>query len=101
MKERIEFAPVDLQGSGQMVIRRSYTGKDKAFGVTVAYKVGYLPEFTPSKVLLISLADGMATLFPSKEALCNYLNTDGHGFRPMTATEIRDILGKQGNRFPR
>ncbi|MDE2104488.1 MAG: hypothetical protein KGL39_45050 [Patescibacteria group bacterium] len=101
MKHNIQFNPEDFKGSGQLVIRNSSTrgSKDYGFAVTVAYKVGYLPGREKQSVLLVALSDGMATRFDSKQQLCDFLNADSEGFRPMSTSEIRNVLAFQGARF--
>jgi len=49
---------------------------------------------------MISLSDGMVGNPMTEEHLCEHLNTDRFGYRPMTREEIVNILGKQGARFP-
>ena len=97
------FEPEDFKGSGQMVIRNSCPvgSTDLSFAASVAYKVGWTTGKGPQKVTLISLADGMVCEFKNADDLCDHLNTDSHGFRPMTDDEIKNILGYQGNRFPK
>ena len=95
MKQKYVFEPEDFEGSGQMLIRDDFKGRDPVFGVTVAYKVGYMSG-TPA---WISLADGAARLYSDYSELCEMLNNNPIGFRPMTKDEIVSILGGQGNRF--
>jgi hypothetical protein len=101
MKQRIVFETTDFKGSGQMLLRNSSPPEstDHVFAVTVAYKVGYVFVEGRQKVLLISLADGMAIVFDTTEKLCLHLNNDTVGYRPMSCSEIQSVLGEQGNRF--
>lgn len=101
MKSKILFHPEDLKGSGQLVIRNSFpqNSNDYRYASTVCYKVGYLPERKKNVVLLIAMSDGLATQYKSKSDLCDFLNNDDPGFRPMTDKEIRNIFGDQGSRF--
>lgn len=97
---KIIFEPSDFRGSGQMVVRNSAPlGNDNiSFLASVSYKVGYTytKEFS---VCAISLSDGMITGFGSGEQLCEHLNNDSWGYRPMTKQEIRDVMEYCGNRF--
>jgi len=107
MKHKIVFEPGDFDGSGQMIIRNSYThgSSDFVFASTVAYKIGYCVFQINKKlgpvVLMISLADGGTCVYDTEDDLCKMLNGDSYGYRPMTEKEISDILGYQGNRFER
>lgn len=96
---KILFEEKDFTGCGQMIIRNSFKphSNDYAFGITVAYKVGWL--VANKDILLISLADGMVKAFESVNALCKYLNEDEFGYRPMTKEEIHSILVSHGSRF--
>lgn len=101
MRTRIEFEPSDFEGCGQTLIRQSVTKEttDLSYAVSVAYKVGYISNCETKCALLISLADGMALQFDGLQELCDYLNRDHVGFRPMTGDEIARVLGAQGSRF--
>lgn len=100
MKIKHIFEPSDFEGCGQMIIRNSYQHGDNIdFGVTVAYKIGYIPCEKRNKRCKISLADGLIKVYESIEDLCKALNEDSEGFRPMTQSEIESILSRQGNRF--
>lgn len=97
---KILFEEKDFDGAGQMIIRNSFKpgSTDYAFGITVAYKMGWLIG-NPTHVLLISLADGTCKPFKSINDLCKYLNEDEFGFRPMSKEEIHSILVTHGSRF--
>lgn len=101
MKIRHVFEPSDFAGSGQMIIRNSYKigNSNTGFGASVAYKIGYIVGVERNKRCKISLSDGLVMVYDSTEDLCNALNNDQYGFRPMTQNEISTILGEQGNRF--
>jgi hypothetical protein len=100
MQVRYKFFPDDFEGSGQMIIRNSFPigSTDFLFGISVAYKIGYV-DFSSKSTVMISLADGMVSKPKTLEELCNELNNDELGYRPMTEAEIENILGEQGNRF--
>lgn len=105
MKTRCIFTPDDFKGSGQMIIRDSYAkgGDNLSFAVSVSYKIGYVPALKERHVMpvaLISMSDGMVDVFTSVDKLCDHLNKDQQGYRPMTEREIARILGAQGSRFP-
>jgi hypothetical protein len=90
MKIRHVFEPSDFEGAGQMVIRESYPIGDSnlGFGCSVAYKIGYIPGEARNKRCKISLADGYIKVYDTIEELCDALNNDTEGFRPMTREEI-------------
>lgn len=100
---RYEFEPQDFEGSGQMVIRNSAEPgcTDYTFMATVSYKIGYQHSVGPNTVFMVSLADGQCRDYPSKAALCESLNKDQVGYRPMTDQEITQVTLDQGNRFPK
>ncbi len=103
MKIKYVFDPGDFDGCGQMVVRNSFPVgcKDYSFGATVSYKVGYRfgEAGKGNDIYLISMADGMCIKHESKQALCDHLNNDISGFRPMTDDEITNIMLSQHNRF--
>jgi len=92
MKTRNIFEPSDFKGAGQTLIRGDSNS------VTLAYKIGYIPEDRP-KTCLISLTDGMVRTYADDAALCEYLNSDDIGFSPMDAAKLGAMMEKQGNRF--
>ena len=104
MKTKCTFTPEDFNGSGQLIIRDSSpTGsKDYGFAITVCYKIGYIPSQAKHHKhgSMISMADGMVNHYETLEELCEHLNSDTHGYRPMTKTEIINIIGGHGSRFP-
>ena len=103
MKVKYIFEPNDFEGSGQYVIRQSSTVKckDISFASSVAYKVGYIHKHRdePKCTLLISLTDGMAVAYADNQTLCNHLNNDPEGYRPMTDEEVSTIIDYIGCRF--
>ena len=102
MKTKVTFDPKDLKGLGQMIIRDSFpvNCKDYEFGASVAYKVGWMNSSSAkNEKVLISLQDGMILRFASEQEICDHLNADTYGFRPMSKKEIKKILGIVGNRF--
>ncbi len=102
MITKIHFSPEDFHGCGQLIIRNSspVDSSDLLFAISVCYKVGYLLNGNKgNNILLISMADGYSSCFKSKAELCEFLNNDKWGYRPMTQTEIRNIIGRQGSRF--
>ena len=101
MKVKHQFEPLDFEGGGQMVIRNSSPpeSKDLIFAASVAYKIGWLAGRDEPNYCLISLTDGMIISGLTVDGLCEGLNTDECGFRPMTKEEIAAILSKVGNRF--
>jgi len=100
---RYEFEPQDFDGSGQMIIRDSAEPgcANHTFMATVSYKIGYQHHVGPNTVFMVSMADGMCRAFPSTESMCESLNEDPVGYRPMTSQEIAQVMGDQGNRFPK
>lgn len=104
VKTTVRFEPQDFDGCGQMIIRNTAEPgcKSHTFMATVSYKIGYMfKDRISNTILKISLANGMCRAFPSVEALCEDLNNDEAGFRPMTNEEITQVMLSQGSRFPR
>jgi hypothetical protein len=103
MKKIFKFEVKDFEGCGQMVIRNSFpeNSKDYSFGATVSYKIGWMSSARSvgNIIMLVSLADGMCLRFDSEQALCDHLNNDSEGYRPMSKVEIARIMETQGNRF--
>jgi len=99
MKTNVYFEPSDFINGGQMIIRQSSTpgSKDVGFAASVAYKIGWTSR--GNTIMMISLSDGMCIDIPSIEKLCESLNTDAEGYRPMTLEEIHAIATFNGNRF--
>lgn len=101
MKIRRIFEPTDFEGCGQMLVRDN--GTDTAGQMSaVAYKVGYYPGASDrdKNWALIALSDGQIKFYPTLEGLCEFLNNDQFGFRPLQDEEIVDITENVGNRFP-
>lgn len=100
MQVRYKFFPEDFKGGGQMIIRNSSPigSTDFGFAISVAYKIGFV-GFSSKSTVMISLADGMVSKSMTIKELCDHLNDDEWGYRPMTIVEIENILGKQGNGF--
>jgi hypothetical protein len=100
MKTTIKFEPTDFNTSGQLIIRNSYRGcGDYGFASSVAYKVGYTYIDNTQKPVLISLSDGLTTIFENYDELCENLNSDVEGYRPMNKNEILGVFEYTGNRF--
>jgi hypothetical protein len=102
MKHRVTFEPSDFVGSGQIIVRESFlrNNTDYKDALTVAYKVGYIPETSSDdRVVMISLVDGMIIKCGSINDLCEKLNNDIFGYRPMTIKEICGMITIDGNRF--
>lgn len=102
MKTKTIFEPSDFDGGGQMIIRNSSSigSKDIGFAASVAYKIGWLAfKSGDSRYCMISLADGMTSKPRSLKDLCEYLNNDQCGFRPLTKEEAAAIILEVGNRF--
>jgi hypothetical protein len=102
MKTTIKFEPSDFKGGGQLIIRNSSPrgSTDISFALSVSYKIGYIStEPGPKKLTKVSLNDGWTQVFESDKALCDALNKDAHGYRPMNKREIERILTYEGNRF--
>lgn len=101
MKQRNTFEPSDFRGCGQIIVRNSFpigsTEYDHA--TTVSYKIGFLAGNKDKKILKISLADGMTIQYRTINDLCNALNNDEYGYRPMNEKEIQIIMKVIGNRF--
>ena len=109
VSQRVVFSPDDFKGSGQTIVRCSYDGEDHQFGASVAYKIGYIGSGVVASaglrsgfgqtILKISLADGMALEYASKEELCNALNNDSIGYRPLEESKLLVLVAMVGNRF--
>lgn len=101
MKTRTTFEPKDFDARGQYVVRQNAHVTNISYLTSVAYKVGYgYSQGVNKKVdYLISLADGLSIQFDSIEKLCDHLNQDKIGFRPLTRDELIAIADWQGNRF--
>jgi hypothetical protein len=104
MKIRHIFEPKDFDGRGQTVVRASYQKDSVNFGylTSVAYKIGYSDDVRlgeKQKACLISLSDGMVVIYDSIEDVCDRLNNDPHGYRPLENNEACAIVEFQGNRF--
>jgi hypothetical protein len=101
MKVKHQFEPSDFEGGGQMIIRNSSPpkSKDLSFAASVAYKICWLSGRDERNYCLISLADGMIISGLTANRLCERLNEDEYGYRPMTKEEIAAIVSEVGNRF--
>lgn len=104
MKSKFIFEPSDFKGRGQMVVRQSCPvgSKDFGFMASVSYKIGYNVSVRDQKsypVMMISLTDGMSLQYETIEELCESLNEDDCGYRPMTKDEISSAMEHVGNRF--
>lgn len=102
MKTRTTFEPSDFKGAGQMVVRDTFPVgcKDYDHGICVAYKVCWLTGEPANDYFLAALSDGMLIKFDTITALCNHLNSDEEGFRPLQRDEMAEIIKRHGNRFP-
>lgn len=66
---------------------------------TVAYTVGYIRNDELDGPVMISMADGMVIFYQSIDALCDHLNNDTYGYRPMTDNDLAEVSEAVGNRF--
>lgn len=66
---------------------------------SVSYKVGWISRVGPNKIILIALTDGMVREYESTKELCDELNGDTHGYRPMSKEEITKVATYVGSRF--
>jgi hypothetical protein len=102
MKTRIYFEPEDFRSMGQMIIRQSSPigSNDIGFMASVSYKIGWKSKSSgPNGAVKISLSDGMCIEYETIEKLCEILNNDVQGFRPMSQDEIDKVMSYNGNRF--
>ena len=101
MKTKYIFEPSDFKGSGQMIARDSSPpgSSDIAFLASVAFKIGWIVHSGPNKIARVALTDGMVHTYENDKALCDMLNDDTFGFRPMTNEEITTVALYVGNRF--
>ena len=100
MKVKYIFEPSDFDGRGQRIIRNSASASTSgASKSTVAYMVGFIRNDELDGPVMISMADGMVIFYQSLVALCDHLNNDQHGYRPMTDADPADVSAAVGNRF--
>lgn len=102
MKTRTIFEPSDFEACGQMIVRNSSTpdSDDISFRCSVSYKIGWIINAEKgNSVCMISLTDGMIANLGTVEKLCDRLNNDHFGFRPLTVTEMAEMVQYLGNRF--
>lgn len=102
MKHRVIFEPRDFYGCGQIIVRESFPRDctDYSQAITLAYKIGFMSdEEKNSRIVMISLADGLVLKCGSVEQLCERLNNDSEGYRPMSDVEISGMMLSIGNRF--
>lgn len=103
MKNICIFEPSDFEGSGQMIARNSSPpgSQDIGFLASVSYKLGWVAgsDIGPVRVARVALTDGMISTYENEKALCDMLNADPVGFRPMTKEEIAAVTAYVGNRF--
>ncbi len=100
MKIRTIFEPKDFEGCGQVIVRDNFGQDDFGQALTMAYKIGYVTsEDRNSRIAMISLADGAIIKCGSIEKLCERLNEDEFGYRPVTTEELCNMVMFQGNRF--
>lgn len=102
MKSKFYFEPSDFVSGGQMIIRQacSTNCKDIAFMCSVSYKIGWKSNLSKgNSVIKISLSDGMCIEYENEQVLCDKLNSDEQGYRPMTQQEINSVMNYCGNRF--
>lgn len=103
MREKFIFELSDFEGGGQMVVRQTASRdcQDVSFLASVSYKVGWASAGAGKNLaILVSLTDGMCCRFASLDLLVKHLNKDAAGYRPMTKTEITQVMSYVGNRFP-
>ena len=85
---------------GQTIIRKS-----ERPSITLVYKIGYKIGYKygdadkPAQALLIAMSDGLCEVFENIETLCERLNNDDLGYRPITTEELVHLMKEQGNRF--
>lgn len=101
MQVSIKFEPKDFKGSGQLIVRNSSPlgSQDGASISCVSYKIGYVSENGSKSIFMVSIADGHIIGFENEKSLCDYLNNDDQGYRPMTDEEITLAFSSVGNRF--
>lgn len=101
MKIKRIFEEGDFAGGGQMIVRNSSPvgSKNIGFMASVAYKIGY--DIATRERKKIALTDGMASTYSSEQELCDALNLDDHGYRPMTRKECIAVAKEVGNRWPK
>lgn len=101
IQTRHHFEKDDFYGSGQMIVRNSAKlgTENTLFMLSVSYKIGWILQREGYKPARISLSDGMVVEFTDITALCDALNSDDLGFRPMTTEEIVSVMSLEGNRF--
>jgi hypothetical protein len=91
------FEPKDFYAMGQTITRKS-----EKLSITLVYKIGYKygDVDKPAQAVLIAMSDGLCEVFDNTETLCDRLNKDELGFRPITTEELVHLMKEQGNRFP-
>lgn len=102
MKTRTIFKPSDFESCGQLIVRESSTphSDDIGFMSSVSYKIGWIMHGDkPNSTCMISLTDGMIIDVGTVEKLCENLNNDQFGYRPLTVSEMKQITEYLGNRF--
>lgn len=88
------FEEKDIQ-AGLYVIRQSSPkgSKDLMFASTVCYKVAYTNNNTEKPYGLCNFTtDGWYYPIGDKKAICDHLNNDRDGFRPLQKEELIEIL---------
>lgn len=99
--EKFIFEPSDFEGCGQMIIRNSSPkgSKDYSYASTVCYKIGY--KAGGNDLFMFAMNDGLVMkIFEDEKELCDYLNADPVGYRPMTRQDVINIISVEGGRFP-
>lgn len=92
--DRQAFDSNDFKGSGQYILRVS-TDTSVQYMSTVLWKVC----FSLLRYYLVSMTDGMISRsFESKDALCQHLNNDKHGYRFATERELSMLVAYIGTR---
>ena len=87
------FKPADIQG-GMYIIRETSPkdSKNLGFAATVAFKIGWNAHVNGEYGLISHFTDGMYMKYGTKEELCEKLNNDVAGYRPLTKQEYLKIL---------
>lgn len=101
MKSQYIFEPSDFEGAGQIVIRQSASPKctDIGFMASVTYKIGWMTGDKRNHYCMVSMQDGMVIDYQNKEKLCDHLNNDSEGYRPISEKELLAVIQYCGNRF--
>lgn len=92
---RVKWEENDIK-VGRYIIKESSTfgSTDISFAASVTYKIGFLTSRwgERERYVRIAITDGMTSKGYTQQKLADILNENEAGFRPLTQSELIDII---------